>query len=295
MGRMNTPPTITLLTDFGLQDAYVGVMKGVLLRLCPDARLADLTHAVAPQNVRQAAYTLWSAYRYFPLHTVFLVVVDPGVGTSRAPVAVATSHGYFVAPDNGVLGYVLREVDVRQVVRLDNVDYHLHPTSRTFHGRDIFSPAAAYLACGVPITELGTPQDDWQQLAPPILHAEGALLRGEVLHIDHFGNVITSIGRLDWTDAHTLHLSPAFGVRTASALDFSAQYCTVTAGGRALHGVQPTYGAVPVGALTALVGSSGMLEIGVNQGHAAQTLGVALGDPITLTLHAEHTDPARTE
>ncbi len=287
MGHMNAQPTIMLLTDFGLQDAYVGVMKGVLLRLCPRARQADLTHAIAPQNVRQAAYTLWSAYRYFPPDTVFLVVVDPGVGTSRAPIAVQTSHGHFVAPDNGVLSYTLRELEVRRVVRLDNPTYHLQPTSRTFHGRDIFSPAAAYLACGVPIAELGTSQDGWQQLAPPILHAEGALLRGEVLHIDHFGNVITSIGRLDWTNVHTLHLTPAFGVDTASALDFSAQRCTVTVGGRALHGVQPTYGAVSVGTLAALVGSSGMLEIGVNQGHAAQTLGVTLGDEVTLTLHAD--------
>ncbi len=287
---MNTSPTITLLTDFGLQDAYVGVMKGVLLSLCPRAHLVDLTHAVAPQNVRQAAYTLWSATRYFPPHTIFLVVVDPGVGTSRAPIAVETSHGYFVAPDNGVLSYALRESEVRRVVRLDNAAYHLQPTSRTFHGRDIFSPAAGYLAAGVPIAELGTAQDDWQQLAPPILHAEGALLRGEVLHMDHFGNVITSIGRLDWLDGHTLHLTPAFGVSTATPLDFSAQRCTVTLGGRALHGVQPTYGAVAVGTLTALVGSSGMLEIGVNQGNAAQTLGVTLGDEVTLTLHAERAE-----
>lgn len=287
MGRMNPSPTITLLTDFGLQDAYVGVMKGVLLRLCPRARLADLTHDIAPQNVRQAAYTLWSAYRYFPPNTVFLVVVDPGVGTPRAPIAVATSHGHFVAPDNGVLSYTLRELEVHHVACLDNATYHLQPTSRTFHGRDIFSPAAAYLACGVPLTELGTPQTDWQQLAPPILHAEGALLRGEVLHIDHFGNVITSLGRMDWVDMHTLRLTPAFGVKTAPSLGFSAQRCTVTVGGHALHGVQSTYGAVPVGTLAALVGSSGMLEIGVNQGNAAQRLGVTLGDEVTLTLHAD--------
>ncbi len=287
MGRMNAQPTIAILTDFGLQDAYVGVMKGVLLRLCPSARLADLTHAILPQNVRQAAYTLWSAYRYFPPQTVFLVVVDPGVGTPRAPIAVQTAQGCFVAPDNGVLSYALRELEVRAAVRLENPTYQLQPTSHTFHGRDIFSPAAAYLACGVPIAELGPPLENWQQLPPPTLRAENGLLRGEVLHIDRFGNVITSIGRLSWKDAHTLHLAPAFGAQTAPALDFSAQRCAVRFRGHTLQGVQPTYGAVPVGTLTALVGSSGMLELGINQGNAARALGAALGDEVTVALRAE--------
>jgi S-adenosylmethionine hydrolase len=281
---MNTVPIIALLTDFGLSDAYVGTMKGVLLSICPAARLVDLSHAVEPQNVRQAAYILLTAVPYFPPDTVFLVVVDPGVGTAREPIALQGDHGIYVAPDNGVLSYVLRRVRVQQTVILENLDYRLPNASKTFHGRDIFSPAAAHLANGVPITALGPPLPELQRLPDPHLDIAPPRIDGEVLHIDHFGNVITSIGELIWTGPSILQLIPRFGPYHPSLPTLDAQTCYVTIGSQSIRAISLTYGSGPPGTLTALVGSSGQLEIGVNQGNAARSLGAGIGDPVTLFL-----------
>src|SRR5664279_4495717 len=155
---------IVLLTDFGTTDSYVGVMKGVMLGIAPDAQFVDLTHAIEPQNIRQAAFTLLNSYRFFPAGTIFLVVVDPGVGSERKPIAVCAggsfAEGYtFVAPDNGVLSYVLHELGDAQAVELDNPAYHLAGISYTFHGRDIFAPAVAHLAAGIALDQLGSPLD----------------------------------------------------------------------------------------------------------------------------------------
>ena len=280
---MTTQPIVALLTDFGLTDAYVGTMKGVLLSICPRARLVDLTHAIQPQNVRQAAYVLLTAFRHFPPHTVFLVVVDPGVGTHREASAVETESGTFVAPNNGVLSYVLPHTAVRHAVALDNPAYHLPGASQTFHGRDIFGPAAAHLANGVPITELGSTLPELVRLPDPALEIAPGHIRGEVLHIDHFGNVITSIGHLTWTAPGTLELNPQFGAYDGPPLNLDAAHCRVMLAAQSLKTIRPTYGAVATGALTPLVGSSGQLEIGVNQGSAAQTLAVRLGDPVVLS------------
>jgi len=282
---MTTPPTpcIALLTDFGTSDAYVGTMKGVMLGICPQTPLIDITHTIQPQNVRQAAYVLSTAYRYFPPATVFLVVVDPGVGTAREPIAVQTSHGVFVAPDNGVLSDVLAGVTVERAVVLQNPDYRLPGTSHTFHGRDIFSPAAAHLANGVPIEALGPALDAPIRLPDPVLAIAPPVAQGEVLHIDHFGNVITSIGRLDWLDARTLHLAPQVGPHAAATFTVDATRSTIAIGDHLLNTIRPTYGTVPAGALTALVGSAGQLEIGMNQGDAARALRAALGDHVELS------------
>lgn len=279
---MSTQPLIALLTDFGLADAYVGTMKGVALSICPQARLVDLTHAIQPQNVRQAAYVLLTAFRHFPRHTVFLVVVDPGVGTAREPVAVETTVGTYVAPNNGVLSYVLPHTTVRHAVALDNPAYHLPGVSQTFHGRDIFSPAAAHLAGGAPITELGSPLPELAKLPDPALEIAPGRVRGEVLHIDHFGNVITSIGHLAWAGDSVLELDPQFGDQRSESVRLHPNRCRVRIHDTALSPIRRTYGAVAPGALTPLVGSSGQLEIGVNQGSAAQVLGAALGDPVIL-------------
>lgn len=283
---MNTIPIIALLTDFGQSDAYVGTMKGVILSICPAARLVDLTHTISPQNVRQAAYVLLTAYRYFPAHTVFLVVVDPGVGTDRAPVAVQTSQGLYVAPDNGVLSYVLRHLTPYQAVTLHNPAYHLPEVSRTFHGRDIFSPAAAHLANGVPISELGPAAPILHQLPDPVLQIASGQARGEILHIDHFGNLISSIGHLAWTDSGRLVLDPQFGSDHPALPPLDPQICRISLGGQTIHAIHRTYGAVPPDTLTALVGSSGQLEIGVNQGSAAHMLDLSPGDPIMLDFGA---------
>ncbi len=279
---MTTPPIVALLTDFGLSDAYVGTMKGVLLALCPAARLVDLTHDVQPQNVRQAAYLLVTAYPYFPADTVFLVVVDPGVGTARAPIAVETDHGRYVAPDNGVLSYVLAETGGGRAYALENPAYRLAETSQTFHGRDIFAPVAAHLAAGVPVSAFGPAQETLTTLPAPQLVIAPDRVDGEVLHIDHFGNVITSIGRLAWAGPEALRFAPRFGGRVSAPETLNAATCQVLVGGRAIGPVRPTYGAVPPGALIALIGSAGQLEIGINQGHAASALGAAIGDPVSL-------------
>lgn len=278
----NTPP-ITLLTDFGTSDAYVGTMKGVMRSICPHATFIDLTHTIAPQNVRQAAYVLLTAYRHFPPDTVFLVVVDPGVGSARAPFAVQTDHGMFVAPDNGVLSYVLARVNVTTIVELDNPDYHWNTMSNTFHGRDIFSPAAAHLAHGVPIEQFGTAMTTWQTLPAPTLTIEPGIIRGEVLHVDHFGNVITSIGNLTWVAPDTLHLTPEFGDQHPDDIaPINTAACRIEIGEHRFDTINHTYSAVAPGDITVLVGSSGQLEIGQNQGSAARTLNLAPGTPVTL-------------
>jgi len=277
---MSTRPLIALLTDFGLEDAYVGVMKGVVLSICPAAQLVDFSHAVAPQDVRGAAYLLFTAARYFPPETIFLVVVDPGVGTARAPIAVEAEHGRYVAPDNGVLSYALTQVGLRRAVRLENPAYALPDISRTFHGRDIFSPAAAHLACGAPLDRLGPPLLDLVRLPAPRLEVQASAIRGEALHVDHFGNVITSIGQLVWQDDRTLRLTPQFGA--SAARDLAAPACRMTVGERTLSGIRATYGAAAPGEALLLVGSSGQLEIGVNQGSAARVFGLRPGDALTL-------------
>lgn len=278
---MTSHPIIALLTDFGLADAYVGTMKGVMLSICPSARLVDLTHHTPPQDVRSAAYLLWSSFRHFPPETIFLVVVDPGVGTAREPVAVETAHGTYIAPNNGVLSLVLPHVEVHHAVVLEDPRYRLPGVSQTFHGRDIFAPAAAHLAAGVPITDLGPPVPELIKLEPPRLSAGERAIEGEVIYIDHFGNVITSIGHLTWED-NTLTLTPAFAAQDGEAISFPARSCRVEAAGQTVNGVLPTYEAAAAGALLALVGSAGQLELGVNRGSAAARLQIRIGDPVTL-------------
>lgn len=276
------PPVIALLTDFGLTDAYVGIMKGVLLSICPTAQLVDLTHDIPPQQVRQAAYVLLTAYRYFPADTVFVIVVDPGVGTARAPIAVETAHGRFVAPDNGVLSYVLQETPARLAVTLTQKAFHLREVSQTFHGRDIFSPVAAHLARGTPLTALGPERRELVTLPSPRLSASSGTVEGEVWHIDRFGNLITSIGHLHWDSPDSLRFAPRFGAQIEAPRQFIASVCRVQIGPHDIGPIRRTYGAVPPGAFTALVGSAGQLEIGINQGHAAQALGATIGDPVLL-------------
>jgi S-adenosylmethionine hydrolase len=201
-------PTIALITDFGIEDSYVGIMKGVMRKICPTADFIDISHSITRQNAREAALTLMNAYRYFPAGTIFLVVVDPGVGSERRPVAVSGDEYFFVAPDNGVLSYTLAELELLQAVSLSKEEYHLELVSQTFHGRDIFSPAAAHLAAGIALSELGEAIEDLQRLPAPELRLLKDRLLGEVTHIDHFGNVVTSIGELIRAGKNTIRLKP---------------------------------------------------------------------------------------
>jgi len=278
---MNTPALITLSTDFGLADGYVGTMKGVMLGIAPDTQLVDITHQVAPQDIHEAAYILYTAYRFFPPRTVHLVVVDPGVGSGRRPIAVQLSHGVFVGPDNGVFSFVMAEERVDRVVELADPRYRLPAVSRTFHGRDIFAPAAAHLAAGVPIGDLGPTLKDPVLLPLPQLDVTSQTADGVVLHTDHYGNAITSVGRLLWR-GDVLSLAPAFRREDEGHARFRADEATVTVAGQELQGLHGTYADVEPRALVALVGSEGHLEIAVREGSGAERLSLQPGDPVSL-------------
>ena len=281
MGAVKRPPIITLTTDFGVADGYVGTMKGVMLSIAPQAQLVDITHQIAPQNLRQTAYVLYTAYRFFSSHAVHLVVVDPGVGSPRHPIALDSSHGTFVGPDNGVFSYILAEESVNRVVQLTNPHYRLPAVSRTFHGRDIFAPGAAHLAAGVPLSELGPAVAEPVALPLPRLDVSSHCVSGEVLHTDHFGNTITSIGRLVWR-GDELSLTPAFRQQDREEALFMAGSASVTVAGHEISGVRHTYADVERDEVVALVGSEGHLEIAIRQGNAAQTLGLQPGDRVEL-------------
>ena len=277
---MMASPPIVLTTDFGLADPYVGVMKGVVLRINPDAALIDLTHLVQPQNVRQGAFLLGNSHRFFPQGSIHVAVVDPGVGTDRRPLLLETPTARFVAPDNGLLSCVVSEhlddppelpgqvtvpPDV-SVYHLTNPHYWLQPLSRTFHGRDVFAPVAAHLSLGVPPEELGVPVNDmvWLPIARP--SADGNHLSGEVVYADHFGNLITNIPGEQLAD------NPNVDVHVT---------------GRTIHGLSRTFhdehtDAGGGEALIALVGSLGYLEIAVPDGSAAAALSVGPGEPVSV-------------
>ena len=279
---MEQIPLVTITTDFGTADGYVGTMRGVILGIAPSARLVDISHEIGPQNVRHAAYVLYTVYPFFPPHAVHLVVLDPGVGSARRPVALRTPAGYFVGPDNGVFSYVMACEPVEALIELADLRYRLSPVSHTFHGRDIFAPAAAHLAVGVPITDLGPPVHDPILFPPPRLEIISGGVMGEVLHADHFGNVITSIGRLGWGEDE-LSLEPAFREAGGGGrVCFHADAAKVVAGGQEIAGVCRTYAQVEPGKALVLVGSGGHLEIAVREGSAARRLGLRPGDPVDL-------------
>ncbi|CAB5126622.1 hypothetical protein D3OALGA1CA_3402 [Olavius algarvensis associated proteobacterium Delta 3] len=261
-------PVITLLTDFGLDDEYVGIMKGVILSLCPQARIIDISHHVAPQHVHGGAFMLRSAYRYFPAKTIHIAVVDPGVGSSRSIVAIRTEEHVFMAPDNGLLTWILEETQIEQAVRVDNPHHALTPISRTFHGRDVFAPAAAHLACGSEFASLGSPMDPDHLIRLPLERAgvsEDGSLVGSVIHIDRFGNLVTDIDR---------HLMDLFvGDRRYPEVE-------IAVGGTVVHGISNMYADAEPGRPVAVIGSRGFLELAVNQGHAAEKTGSRAGDRI---------------
>ena len=259
------PPLITLLTDFGLEDAYVGIMKGVILTRCPTANIVDLTHHVAPGDIPAASYLLGAAHPYFPYGTIHTVVIDPGVGTDRRVLAAEAGGRLFVAPDNGVLSDVFDADAPVRVVSVENESLFLRPMSHTFHGRDLFAPVAAALAQGMPLDELG-PRADARIHLPriePRRDDAGALL-GEVIYIDRFGNLITNIRADDLPPAPFIEL-----------------------GRHAIRGVQTSYAAAEDGRPLAIVGSTGRLEISINHGHAAETLNAGIG--ATVRVEAENT------
>ena len=252
---------ITLLTDFGLADGYAGILRGVILGINPQATIVDLTHEVPPQDVSYAAYVLATAYPYFPPGTIHTIVVDPGVGGDRAALVAHAAGQHFVAPDNGVLSYVLAQ-GYSQLIRLTQPRYWLPNPSRTFHGRDIFAPVAAHLSLGVPLSALGEPHAEPVQIPipRPVRRADGTWV-AHVIHVDRFGNLITD-----------LRPDP----------DWLAQLASAEVSGRRVEAVVETYADVPSGAPAILVGSGGYLEIAVRDGDARAELQADVGSEVLL-------------
>ena len=253
-------PVIALLTDFGLRDHYAGTMKGVMLGICPDATLVDISHEVPPQDVLGGALDLAASYRYFPAGTIFLAVVDPGVGSARRGIAAEAGGYRFVAPDNGLLSLVLDSLPVR-AVELTDRRYTLPAISRTFEGRDRFAPAAAWLATGVELSALGRSAGEVHRLQVPAPSTDGVTIVGQVLRADRFGNLETNIDRTVY-DA------------------LSARTVEVRAGGTSISQVVGTYGDVAAGEVCALFGSSDRLEIAVHGSSAAARLDLGRGAPV---------------
>lgn len=265
---------ITLSTDFGLADPYAGIMKGVILSINPSVAIVDLTHCIDPQDTVSAAYMIESAYSYFPEKTVHVVVVDPGVGTGRAVIAAEASGRYFLAPDNGVLGLVLKSSSPAKIVRVENEEYFLTPVSRTFHGRDIFAPVAACISRGVPLERFGpsvSASGIFQPEIPQPRVSGSGELEGRVISVDRFGNLITN---LDEKSIQRLENSCSNG----------SKCICIQAGSCFIRGISASYRHVPEGGILALIGSRGFLEISVNMGNASEFCGQGKGSEVRVFL-----------
>ena len=257
---------ITFTTDFGLSDHFVGVMKGVVAGIAPAARVIDISHGIAPYNVTEAAFVIAEAWPYFPAGTIHVVVVDPGVGTSRRPILAEAGGHYFVAPDNGVLSMVFDAVP-HKVRVISNPKFMRREISRTFHGRDVFAPAAAHLAKGAKPAVFGRVIDDYVRtwITRPSCHGNDAW-RGTILKVDRFGNLITNFAAREFAGVSTRRLE-------------------MRAGTTRIHTLALTYAETNVGDLFVIVGSSGYLEIAANQKSAAEILGCSAGASVELDLY----------
>ena len=257
-------PKITLITDFGLQDGHVGAMKGVMHTIAPNTTVIDISHHIPPQDIQHGGFVLMTAYSFWSADTIHCIVVDPGVGTGRRAVAIKTSHGVFVAPDNGVLSYVLAREQTISVVSLTNPTYWHQPVSHVFHGRDIFGPVAAYLSTGVSLSQLGDEIDPASLITvnvpAPHRHSDGHVT-AHIQHIDSFGNCTTDVPG-DWVRA--------------------GEHWTVHIGDQIIERIDHTFGDVAEGGLVALVDSTDFVAVAVRNGSAARFLGLAIGDPVQL-------------
>ncbi len=267
---------ISLLTDFGLRDNFVGVIKGVILGIDPGIKLVDISHEVPQGDISQAAFLLKSSYKYFPCGTVHLVVVDPGVGSRRKAIIVKTPRYYFIGPDNGVLSLALeREKRIENIVSITNRRFFLEPVSNTFHGRDIFAPVAAHLVCGRDINEFGIPQDGYQQLEFPspkiiqirkhVTYGKNRVLQGEIIYIDHFGNLITNIQK---------DIFKRFVGKRRFFICLGEE--------RVIGRINKNYSQTPKGSPLSIFGSSGNLEISVNCGSAREYFGASVGQIVKI-------------
>jgi S-adenosylmethionine hydrolase len=260
---------IAILTDFGYRDHYAGVMKGVITSICPQAPIIDLTHGIPPQQVLAGALALGESVNFFPRRTIFLAVVDPGVGTDRKPIAVATRTGpRLVGPDNGLLWLAAQRTEIKQIVELRSPRYRLPKVSMSFHGRDVFAPAAAWLWRGVRMNQLGPPLQNMTQIDPGAgVIEKAAQLDGEIIYVDNFGNLITNISRVTFQRfAHRFQQC-----RLSIRIGRRAPFFLFNAYAEALRGA-------PLG----IFGSFDLLEIAVRDGNAATYFGAPLGTRVSI-------------
>lgn len=258
---------ITLTTDFGLKDPYVAEMKAVILGICPNTVIVDITHKIEKFNIRMGAYVLASAVPYFPEGSIHVAVVDPGVGTRRRPIVIQTKQSFFVGPDNGLLVLAAKKQSIIHIHELTNPRFMLPKVSRTFHGRDIFAPAAAHLLNGVKPAEFGP--EIREALKPELAKVtrRNGVLVGEVLHVDGFGNIITNINEKEVAQSH---------VKGAVSVELPSYKLKLRLG--------KAYGEAEPQEPLALIGSHGFLEISINQGNAAEKFETKPGDKIKLLL-----------
>jgi S-adenosylmethionine hydrolase len=272
---------ITLTTDFGTKDWFVGTMKGVILGIAPRAAIVDITHEIPAGDIRAGAFALAAGYRFFPKGTVHAAVVDPGVGGARKAIVVQTADYLFVGPDNGVLSLALAKEKIKSVHLLENANYFLRPVSHTFHGRDIFAPVAAHLSRGAPVHKLGPAQKDFIRLSRPQPRVRQNRIEGKVVFIDRFGNAITNIENTSLNPKTKVvpGRRPALQSTSVSGLNASGE---VFVGRRRLCQVKAFYQSVRAGQAVAVPGSCGFLEIAVNGGSAAKRFGLKIGHRINV-------------
>lgn len=256
---------ITLTTDFGYQDSFVGIMKGVIADINPRAQVIDLTHGVPAQDILAGALTLRAAIQYFPRDTIHVAVVDPGVGGERRPVLIESGGNYFVGPDNGVLSLAVAATNGNRITHLSNPAYHLQPTSSTFHGRDIFAPVAAHLSLGIPPMAFGEALDNIKRVSLPKVARKDRRLQGEIIYIDGFGNLFTNIERHDLTGL------------AVERIEISLTKIRVV-------GLKANYSAVAPGHFLALFNSWGLLEVALSEGNAQKQSSAKIGDKVEIGL-----------
>ena len=255
-------PIITLTTDFGTRDGYAGAVKGVIKRINPDAEVVDISHETESFDVLGAAFALNNFYRYFPRGTIHLAVVDPGVGSERQPLLIRSEDFCFVGPDNGIFSFVFQNEAITNMVVLSNKKYFLADPSTTFHARDIFAPVAGYLSSGVEVTEFGKTAKECHKLIIPEPKSSNKGLAGEIIHIDGFGNLVTNI---------------------AAEFLRGKKIAAITVGRRRIERLARSYSELREGEVGALIGSSDLLEIALNQGSAQEALKSKVGSGVTIT------------
>ncbi|MHA1581663.1 MAG: SAM hydrolase/SAM-dependent halogenase family protein [Candidatus Baldrarchaeia archaeon] len=261
---------ITLLTDFGLRDPYVGAMKGVILSICPDVNIVDISHEIRKFDIRQGAYVLAASAPFFPRGTIHIGVVDPGVGTTRKAIIIETKRSFYIGPDNGLLALAALREGIKKVVQITNSKYMLPRVSRTFHGRDIFAPAAAYLANGVPIENFGPLLDEYEILSFSKPHVRKDQIEGEVIYIDGFGNIVTNIYS-EILEKVGIGEEDKIKILLNDELEKVLKICKA-------------YNEVKKGEFLAIIGSGNFLEISINQGNTAKKLNVKEGAKIKIKL-----------